>query len=66
MKQKCWINAMQEELISIEENATWKLVEPSNDHKTIGLKWVFKVKKDSQGGIVKYKARVCPTTGTGF
>ena len=27
-------------------------------HKAIGLKWVFKVKRDAAGNIVKYKARL--------
>ena len=27
-------------------------------HKAIGLKWVFKIKKDPDGNIVKYKARL--------
>lgn len=49
---------MQEELKSIEDNATWNLVELTSGHKPIGLKWVFKVKKDSHGVIVKHKARL--------
>jgi hypothetical protein len=28
------------------------------DHKAIGLKWVFKVKRDPTGKIVKYRARL--------
>jgi hypothetical protein len=28
------------------------------DHKAIGLKWVFKVKRDPAGNIVKHKARL--------
>jgi hypothetical protein len=27
-------------------------------HRAIGLKWVFKVKKDPEGNIVKHKARL--------
>lgn len=27
-------------------------------HKTVGLKWVFKVKKDTDGKIIKHKARI--------
>ena len=48
---------MQTEMDSIQENQTWELsVLPAN-HKAIGLKWVFKVKKDPDGNITKYKAR---------
>ena len=49
---------MQTEMDSIQENQTWELsVLPAN-HKAIGLKWVFKVKKDPDGNITKYKARL--------
>lgn len=58
VKEACWRRAMQEELKSIEDNATWNLVELTGGHKPIGLKWVFKVKKDSHGVIVKHKARL--------
>jgi len=27
-------------------------------HKAIGLKWVFKIKKDPDGNIIKYKAHL--------
>jgi 6-phosphofructokinase len=49
---------MEEEMKSIEENKTWSLVDLPAGHKPIGLKWVFKVKKDEHGAIVKYKARL--------
>lgn len=49
---------MQEELQSIEDNATWELSELPTGHKPIGLKWVYKVKKDSHGETIKYKARL--------
>lgn len=56
VKEKCWRIAMQEEMNSTLDNETWKPVELPTDRKPIGLKWVFKVKKDSKGCIVKYKA----------
>jgi hypothetical protein len=49
---------MKEELRSIEENQTWVLVDLPLGHKPIGLKWVYKLKKDAQGRIVKHKARL--------
>lgn len=39
-----WINAMKEELDSIEKNNTWSKVELPKDRKAIGSRWVFKLK----------------------
>ena len=54
----CWEKAMIEEMSSIEENNTWTLVDLPPGHRPIGLKWVFKVKRNETGAIVKYKARL--------
>jgi hypothetical protein len=51
-----WCTAMVEELRSIEENYMWGVVDLSSSHRSIGLKWVFKVKKDEHGHVVKHKA----------
>jgi hypothetical protein len=49
--------AMDEELGAIEKNRTWELVEQlPRSQKAIGLKWVYKVKRDKKGAIVKHKA----------
>jgi hypothetical protein len=57
-KEANWRKAMLEEMKSIEENSTWELVDPPRGCRPIGLKWVFKVKRDEHGAIVKYKARL--------
>ena len=49
---------MEEELDSIEKNETWKMVTPPPGCKPIGLKWVYKIKRNSCGDIVRYKARL--------
>jgi hypothetical protein len=49
---------MDEKLGSIRDNNTWKLVDLPNNHKTIGLKWVYKIKKDAKEKLVKHKARL--------
>ncbi|XP_021972080.1 uncharacterized mitochondrial protein AtMg00820-like [Helianthus annuus] len=53
-----WIEAMKVELDSINKNTTWKLTELPRDHKAIGLKWVFKTKKDANGNVFRHKARL--------
>ena len=47
---------MGNEIESIEKNSTWSQVKLSARHKAIGLKWVFKLKKNSDGEVIKHKA----------
>jgi hypothetical protein len=58
LSQDCWKRAMEVELKSIQESQTWEIADLPRDHKAIGLKWVFKVKRDPTGNIVKHKARL--------
>ena len=53
-----WQRVMLEEMKAIEENKTWELVNPPTGCRPIGLKWVYKVKRDELGAIVKHKARL--------
>lgn len=53
-----WRNAMNEELNSLQENQTWELVKLPHGRKPISSKWVFKVKRDANGQINRYKARL--------
>ena len=49
---------MEEEMASIKENHTWYLVDLAHGRRAIGLKWVYKVKRDGDGAMTKYKARL--------
>ena len=40
IKEGKWVEAMKEELQSIERNETWELVKLPKGKKTIGVKWV--------------------------
>jgi len=51
-----WRRTMLEEMKAIEKNETWELVDPPPGCCPIGLKWVYKVKRDERGAIVKRKA----------
>nr|GEV96582.1 zinc finger, CCHC-type [Tanacetum cinerariifolium] len=55
---KKWIETMKIELDSINKNNTWILTTLLVNQKAIGLKWVFKTKRDAKGNIIKYKARL--------
>ena len=49
---------MQKELEAIENNKMWALTNLPFGHKPISLKWVFKLKKNSEGNVIKHKARL--------
>uniref|UniRef100_A0A2N9HTU8 Reverse transcriptase Ty1/copia-type domain-containing protein n=1 Tax=Fagus sylvatica TaxID=28930 RepID=A0A2N9HTU8_FAGSY len=53
-----WITAMQEEMNSMDKNNVWELVDLSPRRKTIGNKWVLKVKHKADGSINRFKARL--------
>jgi hypothetical protein len=53
-----WRKVMMEEMDSIEDNGTWSLVDLPPGRKLIGVKWVFKVKRDEHGAVSKHKARL--------
>jgi hypothetical protein len=63
---------MLEEMMAIEQNKTWRLVKLPQGHRPIGLKWVYKLKKDADGNVIKHKARlvakgyICPETRAGL
>ena len=53
-----WVDACKDEIFSIEKNNTWELVDLPEGIKPIGLKWVFKIKRNADGSVSKYKARL--------
>jgi hypothetical protein len=53
-----WKHAALEELNAHSTNGTWKLVPRPAGKKVIGSKWVFKVKRNADGSIERYKGRV--------
>ncbi|GJX22943.1 retrovirus-related pol polyprotein from transposon TNT 1-94 [Tanacetum coccineum] len=54
----CWIEAMQEELNEFERLEVGELFPPLDKAMVITLKWIYKVKLDESGGILKNKARL--------
>ncbi|GJW44501.1 retrovirus-related pol polyprotein from transposon TNT 1-94 [Tanacetum coccineum] len=58
LKESCWSEAMQEEIHEFDRLQVWKLVPRPNFIKLINLKWIFKVKLDKFGGVLKNKTRL--------
>ncbi|GJZ98318.1 retrovirus-related pol polyprotein from transposon TNT 1-94 [Tanacetum coccineum] len=58
LTQACWIEAMQEELNKFERFEVWELVSHPDKVMVITLKWIYKVKLDELGRILKNKARL--------
>nr|GEU78990.1 hypothetical protein [Tanacetum cinerariifolium] len=58
LNQSCWIEAMQKELNEFERLKVWELVPRPDKVMVITLKWIYKVKLDELGGILKSKARL--------
>jgi len=53
-----WKRAIEEELLSLEENESWILTELPKGRATVKCRWVFKEKRGSEGEIVRNKARL--------
>ncbi|GJU24070.1 retrovirus-related pol polyprotein from transposon TNT 1-94 [Tanacetum coccineum] len=58
MTEPSWIDAMQEEIHEFERLQVWELVSCPYKVLLIKLKWIYKVKTDEFGGVLKNKARL--------
>ncbi|GKA25436.1 retrovirus-related pol polyprotein from transposon TNT 1-94 [Tanacetum coccineum] len=58
LMESCWIKSMQEELNEFECLKVWELVPRPDRVMIITLKWIYKVKLDEVGGVLKNKARL--------
>ena len=50
-----WLEAMEDEMRSMGRNKVWELEEIPKGAKTVGCKWIYKMKYDSKGNIERYK-----------
>nr|CCA22048.1 hypothetical protein ALNC14_081910 [Albugo laibachii Nc14] len=60
---------MENEMKSLNDHHTWKLLEMQPGHRAVGGKWVVRIKRDPSGKIFKFKARLVAkrhTHRTGF
>ena len=55
---KEWKKAMEEEIEALRENKTWELCALPPGCKPVECKWVFRLKRNEAGEVVRFKARV--------
>jgi hypothetical protein len=53
-----WQATMQEEIDFVKRNQTWELADLPQGHRAITMKWVYKLKRNETGEIIKHKARL--------
>ncbi|CAM8989719.1 unnamed protein product [Rhodiola kirilowii] len=53
-----WQQAMQAEIDALQLNDTWEVTDLPQGKHAIGCKWVYKIKRHSDGSIERYKARL--------
>lgn len=58
VSDKNWKSAMDVEFLALQKNKTWHLVPPQKGKNVIDCKWVYKIKRRSDGKIDRYKARL--------
>nr|GEX64338.1 hypothetical protein [Tanacetum cinerariifolium] len=58
LEHSCWIEAMEEEIHEFECLDVWILVPCPDNIFIIPLKWIFKIKLDDYGDVLKNKARL--------
>jgi hypothetical protein len=52
-----WKKAMLEEINALLQNGTWEIVRLPEGEKAIGSGWVFRIKRNADGSIERYKGR---------
>ena len=57
-KAKEWIKAMEKEMESMKANQVWDLVDLPSGRRSIGNKWILKIKRKVDGSIERYKTRL--------
>ncbi|UYV69893.1 hypothetical protein LAZ67_7001118 [Cordylochernes scorpioides] len=53
-----WLEAMKEELYSIDKHKVWTLVQRQKNMKIINCKWIFSIKSTPGEGVYRRKARL--------
>lgn len=57
-KHQVWQQAMNTEYLALLKQDTWSLVPPPSGANVIGCQWIYKIKRNSDGSVARYKARL--------
>ncbi|CAM8945952.1 unnamed protein product [Rhodiola kirilowii] len=57
-KDPMWQAAMEKELNALESNDTWTLTSLPPGKNPVSSKWIFRIKRHSDGSVERYKARL--------
>ncbi|CAM8941255.1 unnamed protein product [Rhodiola kirilowii] len=49
---------MEDEIQALESNITWQVIPLPHGKNAVSSKWIFRVKRHSDGSIERYKARL--------
>lgn len=52
------MNATVDEIKPIKDNDTWSLVKLPKRKKAVDVKWIYKVKLNPKGEVIRHKARL--------
>jgi len=58
VKDLGWCKAMDVELQAVEENQTWILIDLPPGKDAVDFKYVYKIKRNSDGSVERLKARL--------
>jgi len=53
-----WVEAMNKKVCALQVNKTWYIIELPHNKTSIGCKWIYKIKYQSDGSIERYKTRL--------
>jgi hypothetical protein len=53
-----WQKAMDEQIASLLENESWSVETVPEGVKPVPVNWVYKIKRDANGNVERYKGRV--------
>ena len=53
-----WQASMETEMGNLHKNGTWEIVDRPRDRNILCCKWVYKLKKNKDGKIERYKSRL--------